>query len=100
MILLLYLPNLKCLPVIKWKTYPCGYNRPTAYDSALLVEGESLHLSCSVCANCEPNIQECKKDFNIAKWIQFLRTKTKKKNSGDLYSSDVSTIRDRYFYQN
>ena len=97
-IILLLLENLACLPVIKWTTYPCDHNMPTVHDSALLVEGESLHLSCSVCERCEPNIQECKKDFNLPRWIKSLQTRVKQKDSGELYATDASSIRDRFFF--
>lgn len=98
LLLLLSLTCLRCLPVIKWTQYPCGYDSPVVYDSALLVEDESIHLSCSVCSHCEPYLEECKKDFSLRNWMKSLRTKVEKpKKLGKTLFSDASNIRERYY---
>ena len=85
-----------CLPVLKWTEYPCGVNQPTFYDSALVVEDESVHMSCSVCDSCEPNLAECSKDFSFEKAFRSVRTNAKKeKTKKVVVSSTTSTIRDR-----
>ncbi|VDO00436.1 unnamed protein product [Rodentolepis nana] len=83
------------LAVLKWQQYPCGLNQRTIYDSVLLVEGESLHLSCSICEQCEPKLTECSPDFSIAKYIKLAKTSAKLKNFADIEMTDAISIRER-----
>ncbi len=83
------------LAVLKWDKYPCNYTAPTIYDSALLVEGESLHLSCSICNYCEPTLAECKSSFDITQWIREAQTKLSIKKRGKIKKRQVTTLRER-----
>ncbi|VDL19730.1 unnamed protein product [Hymenolepis diminuta] len=89
------LVNTRALAVLKWQNYSCGINQPTVYDSVLLVEGESLHLSCSICERCEPKLSECSTDFSIRNWIKLSKTNVKIKNFSEVEVSDASSIRER-----
>lgn len=95
LILICFCSNTKALAVLKWQNYSCGINQPTIYDSVLLVEGESLHLSCSICERCEPKLSECSTDFSIRNWIKLSKTSVKVKNFSEVEVSDASSIRER-----
>ncbi|KAM7539759.1 hypothetical protein Aperf_G00000039789 [Anoplocephala perfoliata] len=85
----------RALAVLKWQNYSCALDQPTIYDSALLVEGESLHLSCSVCENCEPKLSECATGFSIQNWLKLSKTSSSGKTVGKVITTDASSIRDR-----
>lgn len=85
----------RALAVIKFQNYSCALDQPTIYDSALLVEGESLHLSCSICENCEPKLSECSTGFSIQNWIKLFKTSSASETLGKVKSTEAFSIRDR-----
>ncbi len=86
-----------CRVVLKWESIPCEKSTATVYDSVLLTEGESLHLSCSVCKTCEPSLRECKKSFDVGSYLRSRSVrfpfKRKNKTKDDVAVTD---LRSRY----